>query len=248
VVSALAEQHDELARLLADLEESDWARPSPCEGWTVSDVVLHLAQTDEIAIASLAGRFDEALADLTRGLPASASVDEGAGAMVAAQRGEPGPVVRARWEAGARGLVESLDTSDLSARVQWVAGDLAARTLATTRLSEAWIHTGDVATAIDRPLEPTDRLRHIARLAWRTLPYAFAAAGRALQGPVAFELTGPSGDRWDLRTEGEVRTIIRGDALDLCLVAGRRVDPATTSLVGQGPDADAVLELIRTYA
>jgi hypothetical protein len=42
--------------------------------------------------------------------------------------------------------------------------------------------------------------------------------------------------------------VIRGDALDLCLVAGRRRAPSETGLVAEGPDADGVLELVRTYA
>jgi hypothetical protein len=42
--------------------------------------------------------------------------------------------------------------------------------------------------------------------------------------------------------------VIDGPAVDFCLVAARRVDPAETSLRGAGPDADAVLALVRTYA
>ena len=75
--------------------------------------------------------------------------------------------------------------ADPHARVTWVAGELSARTLATTRLAETWIHTGDVAPAFGSS-SPTVRLWHIARLAWRTLPYAFARPGAT--GPVAFEL------------------------------------------------------------
>jgi hypothetical protein len=36
--------------------------------------------------------------------------------------------------------------------------------------------------------------------------------------------------------------------VELCAVAARRVDPSATSLQSQGPDADGVLALIRTYA
>ena len=43
-------------------------------------------------------------------------------------------------------------------------------------------------------------------------------------------------------------TVIRGDAVELCLVAARRVVPEDTALRGEGPDAQAVLELVRTYA
>ena len=43
-------------------------------------------------------------------------------------------------------------------------------------------------------------------------------------------------------------TVIRGPATDLCDVAARRRDPADTDLLGVGPDVDAVLRLVRTYA
>jgi uncharacterized protein (TIGR03084 family) len=129
-----------------------------------------------------------------------------------------------------------------------VAGELSARTLATTRLAETWIHTGDVAGALGVELEPKPRLRHIARLAWRTLPYAFAKDGRELHGPVAFHLRGPDGQAWDFTPDGDALTTVRGDGVELCNVAARRVDPVETGLVGDGPDAGAVLELVRTYA
>ena len=132
--------------------------------------------------------------------------------------------------------------------MQWVSGELSARTLATTRLSEAWIHTGDVAEALDVELTPSDRLWHVARLAWRTVPYAFARSGRDAPNAVAFELRAPSGKAWDFIPDVEPSTVIRGEALELCLVAAQRAEPAETGLRGAGPHADAVLELVRTYA
>ena len=47
VVEALREQLDELASMVATIGEPEWRRPSACDGWTVADVVLHLAQTEE---------------------------------------------------------------------------------------------------------------------------------------------------------------------------------------------------------
>jgi len=96
--------------------------------------------------------------------------------------------------------------------------------------------------------EPTDRLEHIARLAWRTLPYAFARDGRELAGPVSFELQAPSAKRWHFVPDSEPATVIEGPGAELCLVAARRVAPEHTSLRGTGPDAQAVLQLVRTYA
>ncbi len=248
IVAALAAQQAELSGLLDGLDEQGWRRPSRCEGWTVADVVLHLAQTNEMAIGSAAGRFAEALGELTAGMTPATSVDDGAAQMVARDRGQPIATVRERWEAGAAELRELLSRCDPRQRVVWVVGELSAQTLATTRLAETWIHTGDVAAGLSVELEPTDRLRHIARLAWRTLPYAFERAGRRLSGPVAFELRGPGGERWRFDPDTDPVTTVRGDAAELCSVAGRRALPEETALRGDGPDADAVLELVRTFA
>ena len=186
-----------------------------CEGWTVADVVLHLAQTNEMAIASLDGTMDEFLGRLAdAGLPATADVDEGAAAMVERERGAPTADLHARWADGSAALHARFVAADLHDRVTWVAGQLTARTLASTRLAETWIHAGDIVTASGPLPEPTERLSHIARLAWRTVPYAFARAGRPEPGPVTFDLAAPDGDRWafaprrppgDLRDDGPRR-------------------------------------------
>ena len=64
IVAALAEQQAELSDLLSGLSDTDWQRPSRCDGWTVADVLLHLAQTNELASASAGGRMAEALEKL----------------------------------------------------------------------------------------------------------------------------------------------------------------------------------------
>ena len=247
-VAELAAQQAELSEVLERLTPAEWHAPTRCDGWDVADVVLHLAQTNELAIGSAAGRFSAAVAELTAGVGPAASIDDGAALMVERERGLDPVHLLARWSSGAGRLVASLEHMDLSTRVQWVAGELSARTLATTRLSETWIHTGDVAAAIGVALAPTGRLRSIARLAWRTLPYAFASAGRQMSGPVAFRLTSPAGEAWDFLPDEKAHTTITGPAIELCSVAARRVDPAATSLHGEGPDAGAVLSLMRTYA
>ena len=249
IVTALSEQHAELAGILEELDEDDWQRPAPsCDGWTILDVVLHLAQTDEVAIESARGSFGSEFAGLFTNGESAGNVDEAAEVMVVAERDTSGADLFARWRTASDSLRQVLATVDPSSRKQWVSGELSARTLATTRLAESWIHTRDVAEALDIELAPPDRLWHIARLAWRTVPYAFARSGRDKPGPVSFELRSPNGVTWEFTPEQPPSTVIRGDALELCLVAARRVDPAQTNLVGEGPDADAVLDLVRTYA
>lgn len=237
----LAAQHAELEALVVGLDDAAWSRPSRCDGWDVRDVLLHLAQTDEGGIASLEGR----LSHLT-GSREWTDVDDAAARMVEADGGLSGAEVLDRWLAATSALRAAFAAADPSARVQWVVGLLSARTLAATRLSECWIHTGDIASGLGVRVEPTDRLRHVARLAWRTLPYAFERAGRSAPGPVEFRLTAPGGDEW-VYGEG-APTVVAGAAEELCLVAAQRADAAQTSLQASGPDGAAVLELVRTFA
>ena len=97
IVDTLAAQQAELAGLLADLEDAGWSAPTRCEGWDVADVVLHLAQTDELAVGSARGRFTAVAAELTEGAAPVGSVDDGATLMVARASGvfPAGPCGRA---------------------------------------------------------------------------------------------------------------------------------------------------------
>jgi uncharacterized protein (TIGR03084 family) len=248
VLEALAGQQAELSDVLATIADHSWGIPTRCVGWDVGDVVLHLAQADEAAIASAIGRLVNVDARPTERSQPAASIDDVAATMVESERGLPGPALRERWTSAANRLGRVLQDMDLSTRVTWVAGTLSARTLATTRMAETWIHTGDIADALHITIPPTDRLRLIARLAWRTLPYAFALVDRPLIGPVAFRLVSPEGEQWNFLPDEPAVTVISGPALELCTVAARRIDPSITSLRGEGPNADDVLALIRTYA
>ena len=248
VVAALAEQQTETESLLGDLTDGDWEALTRCDGWNIADVVLHLAQSDEMAVASLQGNLPGGGDASATGWGGGSSVDESVALMVESERGTPPSDLLARWTSTAEHLTALLEGMDLSTRVRWVAGRMSARTLATTRMTETWIHTGDIASAVGIEPIATDRLKLVARLAWRTLPYAFDRAGRTMSGPVKFLLVAPSGGRWAYIPDEPAVTTIFGPADELCEVAARRVDPSATSLSGDGPDVAEVLSLVRTYA
>ncbi|HEX3461192.1 MAG TPA: maleylpyruvate isomerase family mycothiol-dependent enzyme [Acidimicrobiales bacterium] len=247
-VSALRDQQAETAMVLDGVTMAEADRPTRCIGWSVADVLLHLAQSDEMAIASLTVGFGTAPVDSTGGWGGGTSVDDSVAVMVDRERGALFEDVVNRWSLAAAGLVATLEGMDLSTRVPWVAGNLSARTLATTRMSETWIHTQDIADAIGVDLVPSERLKLVARLAWRTLPYAFHSSGLTLSGPVAFRLIGPCGQLWEFVPDEPEVTTISGSAVDLCALAARRINPAATTLAGEGPDVANVLALVRTYA
>ena len=249
ILIALTSQHAELARVIDGCTDDDWERPTRCEGWDVAAVLLHLAQTDEFATASAQRELDlfhhGFLGNRKR---QTVSVDDAAAAQVDADRAAGGDAIRQRWYDASQAMRAAFNAGDPHQRVTWISGQFSLRTLATTRLSECWIHTGDIASALGIELQSTDRLRHIAWLAWRTLPYAFQRADTAMNGPVALDLIGPNGEHWRFDPDRPALTTIRGSAAEFCEVAARRVDSDATDLVGDGPDAAAVLRLVRTYA
>lgn len=246
VVNALRGQLNELDLLVSGLDYTDWAKASACPGWSVADVLVHLAQTNEVAIASVEDRWDEVFA-MWGDSADSTTVDELAGAAVEMSSRRSGPDVRKWWKRTADAMVLAFDATDPGARVPWVVGDMAARTLCTTRLSETWIHTTDIAHGLDVVVAPTNRLWHIARLVHRTIPYAFGRANRPAPDRVRFDLTAPDGPSWTFGDD-DAPTLVTGPAEELCLVAGQRVHAGDTALVATGPDAAPVLELMRTFA
>jgi len=217
VMEALTDQHAELDALLGGLQEPDWERDVPdCPGWTVGDVVLHLAQTDELVPAARISGFPAAAERLAGRPLGSGTVDDLVALMVAHERGAPGAELRARWRSASTAVRELL---------------------------------ADIVRAVGVEASATDRLWHIARLAWRSVPYAFARAGLdPPPGPVTVSLTAPDGGTWDFGTGAGAATSVTGSALDFCLVAARRLDPAAAELRADGPDAARVLALLRTYA
>ena len=249
-MEALREQLRELLSVVAELDERGLALPSACDGWSIADVLLHLAQTNELATASANGETAGVVGEWAAPAgPMRTDVNDIAGRAVERERGSSGGAARARWVKSADDMADALEACDPASRVQWVAGDMAPRTLATTRLAETWIHTGDVCVGLGATQAPSDRIWHIARLVHRTLPYSFLRAGRELGGQVRLELTAAEDESavWYFG-DANAETIITGPAVELCRVAGQRAKAADTSLRGIGPDVDNVLDLMRTFA
>ena len=243
VFDALEAEQDRIEQMLDDLSGDAWQRESQCSGWTVSDVVLHLAQTEEAVAATVTGGSFEVPAGVSGG-----NVDEIMDAWVAAERGAGPDVVLERWKTARRRALDALRSADPQTPVAWAAAPLKPRTLATTRLSEHWIHAQDIAEPLGLDYPDGDTLKQIARLAQRTVPYAFMRAGRADPPSVRLELTGPTGEPWVFGDDG-AQVVIRGDAGEVCRIAARRLDPAEAKTVeASGERAGDVLELIRTYA
>src|SRR5215471_11229792 len=163
----LGAEEERLEKILAGLDGEQWLAASGCEGWTIADVVLHLGQSEEAVEATVAhGHLRAGL-----GAVAGDTVEERADAAVRMQRGAPAEVF-ARWQRSRQAALAALRAADPDQPVQWMVGTLKPATLATTRLAEHWAHGLDIAGPLGADFPDTPRLRHIAWLAHRTLPYA----------------------------------------------------------------------------
>lgn len=241
VLTDLQAEGDRLGELLDRIDaqgEEGWARPSGAPGWSVADVMLHLAQTEEGVVRTLArGAGGWTTRD--------GSLDDAVDAQVVAQRGS-GAAIGRRWRVARMEAIVALRAADPEVAVAWAAAPLKPRTLATTRLAEHWAHALDVADALGVELADTVRLRHIAWLGHATLPYALRLAGED-PFPVRAELVGPDGAAWVFGPP-DAADRITGPAGAFCRVGARRLAAADSGLVTSGPRATLALRVLRNYA
>src|ERR1700722_12541228 len=139
VFDDLSAEQERLADILDGLDEAQWASASGAAGWTIADVVLHLAQSEESVVATASGGA------LRTGLAAAGggTVDERVDFLVRAERAAP-DVVFARWQRARRGGLAAARGADPDRALAWVAAPVKPATLATTRLAEHWAHGLDI--------------------------------------------------------------------------------------------------------
>src|SRR3954470_2038662 len=163
-LSALDGARHEFARRLREIAPGDWDRPTPCEGWTVRDLVVHVAVGQRMAALLVRGGSREEAEALFDGatLPDDVLGEFDAGAdEQAAAFAEPGAMERTTAHP---------------------AGDFPAAVLLGLRITDETMHTWDLARAIgaDETLSQ-DLVAHV----WASVePIApvLAASGRFGEG------------------------------------------------------------------
>jgi len=243
VFDDLSAEQDRLETILASLSSEAWETVSAAAGWTIADVVLHLAQTEEGVVMSASA--DDQGRPLEGWRLENETLDAAIDRQVRAERAAP-PVVFERWRAARRTALAALRTADPDRRLRWAQAPLKPATLATTRLAEHWAHGLDITEPLGIAFPDTARLRHVAWLGYATLPYAFALADQAF-GDVYCELVAPDGSTWRFG-DPAAPSSIRGPAGEFCRVGARRRHPAHTTLVAAGPVGSTALGLLRNYA
>ncbi|MCW2784589.1 MAG: wyosine base formation protein [Marmoricola sp.] len=244
VLADLGAEGDALEALVADLDEAGWRQAVPAEGWDIATTIVHLAWTDECAIA--AGTDKEAWDALVlQGLndPAGfvdAQAFEGAKAS--------GAEIFARWTSGRPALGTMLRDYPEGQKLPWFGPPMSPTSMATARFMETWAHALDVADAVGVTLEPTDRVRHVAHLGVRTRNYAYSV--HELAPPTEefrIDLVSPSGEQWTWGPEDAAQTLT-GSAYDFCLLVTQRAHRDDLDLVAVGEDVDRWLDIAQAFA
>ncbi|MFD1499658.1 TIGR03084 family metal-binding protein [Streptosporangium lutulentum] len=234
----------ELDAMIQGLDATAWELPTPAEGWAVRDQISHLAWFDDAATVSVTDpeRFRAALpAFLARG---HAGVDE----LAAASRDLPAASVHDWFRAARARSLEAFARLEPGTRPPWYGPDMSAASFVTARLMETWAHGQDVADALGVARTPTARLRHVATLGVRAMPYGFAIRGLpAPARPVRVELTAPDGSPWSAGPEGAEDTV-EGTMLDFCLLVVQRRHLADTSLKVRGTTAETWTAVAQAFA
>ena len=151
------------------------------------------------------------------------------------------------WRQARAKVVDELSRMNGTERTAWVAGDMSAKTFATARLMETWAHGLDIHGGVGAESEDTTRLRHVAFLGWKSLPWAFQVAGEDYPQPIRVELKAPEYQKWIFGPE-DSENVVRGHAGEWCRVVVRRVKAADTELEFEGDLAEQALLLARAYA
>lgn len=240
ICTDLAAEHAALDAIVADLSEAEWHTATPAAGWDVRDTIVHIVQADQAGYLAVADpeAFERAKAHvMSGGLDAFGS-----------SAGRNGAETLQWWRDTRRRMLEVFAPLGTKDRIPWFGPSMSALSFATARLMETWAHGRDVATALGRTIEPTDRLRHVAHIGVTTRGWSYANRGRELPPqPVRVELRAPSGAQWTWGPE-DADDRVTGDAEQFCLVVTQRVPVGATDLRTVGAAALEWMELAQSFA
>ncbi|MFC8849255.1 MULTISPECIES: TIGR03084 family metal-binding protein [unclassified Micromonospora] len=246
VIADVVADAEDIDRMIAGLDESQWRLPTPAEGWTVAHQVGHLAFV--FRIAGLAAGNPEAFKGLTQRIGAGfGAFDKAVNAALDEYLALSREALVVRWRAERDAGVAALAAVPDGTLVPWLVRPIPAPVLCAAGMTEMFAHGQDIADALGVEREHTDRIRQIVGFVVHTRDFGYES--NDLTPPAEqfrFDITAPSGEQWVFGPADATQTIT-GPAVDLCLLAGRRRHHADLGLVATGPDAQAWLELAQAY-
>ncbi|WP_344936327.1 maleylpyruvate isomerase family mycothiol-dependent enzyme [Sphaerisporangium flaviroseum] len=218
--------------LLASASPADWSQ-TIVEGWTLQQLVAHLAATDSLVAAQIGVPV--------AGPPLAANEVLSRTADMIAFVGDLSPErTRADWRAQADAICERAASMEPTATIEPGGIGFPVSDHLLARMLETWIHTDDAATVIGlprpRPIAP--HIHSTADFCARLLPWTMLFAGADGGGrAVRLTLTGPGGGTWHVPLDvsrtavpddgSPVDAEITCDVVAFCFLLGGRGAPAT---------------------
>jgi uncharacterized protein (TIGR03086 family) len=142
LVQALTLSTENFESLLDQVAESELTRTTPCEQWSVEELIWHVARGSDMTVLLVNGGTQAEAKDLMR-----TTVK---------------PPVIAECRRALRAQLESLTAADLDATVHHPMGDVTARQLFDFRIMDVTLHTWDLARAMGADeLIPDELVEHV---------------------------------------------------------------------------------------
>jgi len=201
-VDGFRAEREAILTVAKEITDDEWMLPSACAGWTVRDVLGHMACT-------LHGVIDPAFLPNTE-----SGTERGMEPAVADRRTWPIEAVIDEYETysqQAADVFASVQTAPLS-ETMLPMGELGTHPMSilpSTFLFDGYTHLrNDILTpngSIDRPEPPRDAMRLAPTIEWMLagLPWMCAAAlDGVVDRPLALVLVGPGGGTWTISPAG----------------------------------------------
>lgn len=240
----LEAEYASIDELLAPLSGDDWQLATPSPGWTLRDQVAHLYFGDNRARLTVT---DPAAFVALRDTE-TADADLFARNMVGPELGTDGDHAYAMWKSERAALLAAYRSADPKVRVQWYGPSMSPASKVTARIMETWAHGVDVADTLGVERRPTNRLRHVAHIGVGARAFSYLAHGlEPTTESVLVELRGPDGDLWTWG-DPDAANIVRGSALDFCLLVTQRRHVDDTDLTMVGPTATQWISIGQAFA
>lgn len=250
----LRDEGDWLDSLVSPLLPHEWTQPTPAPEWTITHQIAHLCWTDETSLVAITDgeEFNQIIERAL--LNIEGFVDAEAEQMATLPVEELLP----RWRSGREQLVEALTAVPVGQKLPWFGPPMSAASMATARLMETFAHGTDVADTLGIAIKATHRNRHICHIGVRTRDFAYNAHGLTPPTePFRYELTGAtrtttvsSGsnfEQWEWGPD-DATSVVRGSALDFCLLVTQRRHVNDLDLEFIGEDAQHWSGIAQAFA
>ncbi|MFC4590413.1 maleylpyruvate isomerase N-terminal domain-containing protein [Sphaerisporangium corydalis] len=231
-VSSFAGRVAAMDALLASASPADWTQKI-VEGWTLQQLVAHLAATDSLVAAAIGAPV--------AGPPLAANeVLTRTADMIAYADGLTPERTRADWLDQAEAIYAHAAPMEPSTPIDPGGMSFPVADHLLARMLETWIHTDDAAKVLGRalPRPITEHIRPTADFCARLLPWTMLLSG--VDGgdrAVRLTLTGPGGGAWHVPLDvarpatpddgSPAHAAITCDVVAFCFMLGGRGAPAT---------------------